>query len=186
MAYMHAPFFTPAMMAVGPVRKSLQFKTIFNLLGPLVNPCRPQNQLLGTADLTQMRLYTNVYQTLDINYGVVNSLDGYDEISLTGDFKVATNSTEKIYTPESYNFKRVQMNEIFGGQTAEEAKAIFDNVLMDKATEAQKNVVIANAGFAIHIINQQKSVEDCMAEARESIESGRALATLKKFVELNS
>ena len=78
MAYMHAPFFTPAMMAVGPVRKSLQFKTIFNLLGPLVNPCRPQNQLLGTADLTQMRLYTNVYQTLDINYGVVNSLDGYD------------------------------------------------------------------------------------------------------------
>ena len=186
MAYMHAPFFTPAMMAVGPVRKSLQFKTIFNLLGPLVNPCRPQNQLLGTADLTQMRLYTNVYQTLDINYGVVNSLDGYDEISLTGDFKVATNTTEKIYTPESYNFKRVQMNEIFGGQTAEEAKAIFDNVLMDKATEAQKNVVIANAGFAIHIINQQKSVEDCMAEARESIESGRALATLKKFVELNS
>jgi len=186
MAYMHAPFFTPAMMAVGPVRKNLQFKTIFNLLGPLVNPCRPQNQLLGTADLTQMRLYTNVYQTLDINYGVVNSLDGYDEISLTGDFKVATNSTEKIYTPESYNFKRVQMNEIFGGQTAEEAKAIFDNVLMDKATEAQKNVVIANAGFAIHIINQQKSVEDCMAEARESIESGRALATLKKFVELNS
>ncbi len=186
MAYMHAPFFTPAMMAVGPVRKSLQFKTIFNLLGPLVNPCRPQNQLLGTADLTQMRLYTNVYQTLDINYGVVNSLDGYDEISLTGDFKVATNSTEKIYTPESYNFKRVQMNEIFGGQTAEEAKTIFDNVLMDKATEAQKNVVIANAGFAIHIINQQKSVEDCMAEARESIDSGRALATLKKFVELNS
>ena len=186
MAYMHAPFFTPAMMAVGPVRKSLQFKTIFNLLGPLVNPCRPQNQLLGTADLTQMRLYTNVYQTLDINYGVVNSLDGYDEISLTGDFKVAANSSEKIYTPESYNFKRVQMNEIFGGQTAEEANAIFDNVLMDKATEAQKNVVIANAGFAIHIINQQKSVEDCMAEARESIESGRALATLKKFVELNS
>ena len=186
MAYMHAPFFTPAMMAVGPVRKSLQFKTIFNLLGPLVNPCRPQNQLLGTADLTQMRLYTNVYQTLDINYGVVKSLDGYDEISLTGDFKVATNSTEKIYTPESYNFKRAQMSEIYGGQTAEEAKAIFDNVLMDKATEAQKNVVIANAGFAIHIINQQKSVEDCMAEARESIESGRALATLKKFVELNS
>lgn len=186
MAYMHAPFFTPAMMAVGPVRKSLQFKTIFNLLGPLVNPCRPQNQLLGTADLTQMRLYTNVYQTLDINYGVVNSLDGYDEISLTGDFKVAANSSEKIYTPENFGFKRAQMSEIYGGQTAEEAKAIFDNVLMDKATEAQKNVVIANAGFAIHIINQQKSVEDCMAEARESIESGRALATLKKFIELNS
>ncbi len=184
--YMHAPLFTPAMKGVAPVRKSLQFKTIFNLLGPLVNPCRPKNQLLGTADLSQLRLYTNVYQKLNINYGVVTSLDVYDEISLTGEFKVASNTLERIYTPEMFDFKRVAMNEIFGGQTAEEAKNIFDSVLENRATAAQKNVVVANAGFAIHTINQQKSVEECMAEARESIESGRALATLKKFVELNS
>ena len=184
--YMHAPLFTPAMKGVAPVRKSLQFKTIFNLLGPLVNPSRPQYQLLGTADLMQLRLYANVYQALNMNYGVVTSIDGYDEISLTGEFKVATNTSEHVYTPESLDFKRIAMSDIFGGQTADEAKAIFDNVLMNKATESQKNVVIANAGFAIHIINQQKSVEDCMAEARESIESGRALATLKKYVELNS
>ena len=93
---------------------------------------------------------------------------------------------ERIYTPEMFDFKRVAMNEIFGGQTAEEAKNIFDSVLENRATAAQKNVVVANAGFAIHTINQQKSVEECMAEARESIESGRALATLKKYVELNS
>ena len=184
--YMHAPLFTPAMKGVAPVRKSLQFKTIFNLLGPLVNPCRPKNQLLGTADLSQLRLYTNVYQKLNINYGVVTSLDVYDEISLTGEFKVASNTLERIYTPEMFDFKRVAMNEIFGGQTAEEAKNIFDSVLENRATAAQKNVVVANAGFAIHTINQQKSVEECMAEARESIESGRALATLKKYVELNS
>ena len=184
--YMHAPLFTPAMKGVAPVRKSLQFKTIFNLLGPLVNPCRPKNQLLGTADLSQLRLYTNVYQKLNINYGVVTSLDVYDEISLTGEFKVASNTLERIYTPEMFDFKRVAMNEIFGGQTAEEAKSIFDSVLENRATAAQKNVVVANAGFAIHTINQQKSVEECMAEARESIESGRALATLKKYVELNS
>lgn len=184
--YMHAPLFTPAMKGVAPVRKSLQFKTIFNLLGPLVNPCRPKNQLLGTADLSQLRLYTNVYQKLNINYGVVTSLDVYDEISLTGEFKVASNTLERIYTPEMFDFKRVAMNEIFGGQTAEEAKNIFDSVLENRATAAQKNVVVANAGFAIHTINQQKSVEECMAEARESIDSGRALATLKKFVELNS
>jgi len=184
--YMHAPLFTPAMKGVAPVRKSLQFKTIFNLLGPLVNPCRPKNQLLGTADLSQLRLYTNVYQKLNINYGVVTSLDVYDEISLTGEFKVASNTLERIYTPEMFDFKRVAMNEIFGGQTAEDAKNIFDSVLENRATAAQKNVVVANAGFAIHTINQQKSVEECMAEARESIESGRALATLKKFVELNS
>ena len=184
--YMHAPLFTPAMKGVAPVRKSLQFKTIFNLLGPLVNPCRPKNQLLGTADLTQLRLYTNVYQMLNINYGVVTSLDGYDEISLTGEFKVAANTLERIYTPDMFGFERVAMSDIFGGQTAEEAKKIFDNVLENRATTAQKNVVIANAGFAIHTINQQKSVEECMAEARESIESGRAQATLKKYIELNS
>ena len=184
--YMHAPLFTPAMKGVAPVRKSLQFKTIFNLLGPLVNPCRPKNQLLGTADLSQLRLYTNVYQKLNINYGVVTSLDVYDEISLTGEFKVASNTLERIYTPEMFDFKRVAMSEIFGGQTAEEAKNIFDSVLENRATAAQKNVVVANAGFAIHTINQQKSVEECMAEARESIESGRALATLKKYIELNS
>lgn len=173
--YMHAPLFTPAMKGVAPVRKSLQFKTIFNLLGPLVNPCRPKNQLLGTADLSQLRLYTNVYQKLNINYGVVTSLDVYDEISLTGEFKVASNTLERIYTPEMFDFKRVAMNEIFGGQTAEEAKNIFDSVLENRATAAQKNVVVANAGFAIHTINQQKSVEECMAEARESIESGAPL-----------
>jgi len=186
LAYMHAPLFTPAMKSVAPVRKLLQFKTIFNLLGPLVNPCRPTYQLLGTADLNQFRLYTNVYQTLDVSYGVVHSLDGYDEISLTSDFKVATNSSEFLYSPEMVHMPTIAQSDIYGGETAEEAKRIFDDVLGDRATDSQKNCVIANSAFAIRTICQDKSIDDCMAEARESIESGKAMRVLKKFIALNS
>ena len=185
-AYMHAPLFTPALKSVAAVRKNLQVKTLFNLLGPLVNPSQPTHQMLGTADLSQFRLYTNVYQSLNTKYGVVTSLDGYDEISLTSDFKIATNNTERISSAENIGLTTINQNEIFGGETAEEAKKIFDSVLKNESTQAQKNVVIANAGCAINIINQQKSLDECMAEARQSIESGKAYATLQKFVELNS
>ncbi len=186
LAYMHAPLFTPAMKSVAPVRKLLQFKTIFNLLGSLVNPCRPTYQLLGTADLNQFRLYTNVYQTLDVSYGVVHSLDGYDEISLTSDFKVATNSSEFLYSPEMIHMPTIAQSDIYGGETAEEAKRIFDDVLGDRATDSQKNCVIANSAFAIRTICQDKSIDDCMAEARESMEGGKAMRVLKKFIALNS
>ena len=185
--YMHAPLFTPAMKGVAPVRKSLQFKTIFNLLGPLVNPCRPKNQLLGTADLSQLRLYTNVYQKLNINYGVVTSLDVYDEISLTGDFKVTTKDYERIFSPKDLGFEIAKPEELVGGATEEEAAQIFDSVLENRALPAQKNIVLANAGFGIQVLEKgQKSIEECIAIARESIDSGAALRTFKKFVELNS
>ena len=81
-AYLHAQLFNPAMKLVAPVRKALGVRTLFNLLGPLVNPCEPAYQLLGVADLSQMRLYTNVFYKLGIDFAVVNSLDNYDEISL--------------------------------------------------------------------------------------------------------
>ena len=97
--YLHAQLFARAMKFVGPIRKALQFPTCFNLLGPIVNPSQPQCQLLGVANLDQMRLYNNVYQKIGIDYGIVNSMDGYDEISLTGDFKVTTNQYERIFSP---------------------------------------------------------------------------------------
>ena len=97
--YLHAQLFAKAMKFVGPIRKALQFPTIFNLLGPIVNPSQPKCQLLGVANLDQMRLYNNVYQKLGIDYGIVNSIDGYDEISLTGPFKVTTKQYERIFQP---------------------------------------------------------------------------------------
>ena len=185
--YLHAQLFAKAMKFVGPIRKALQFPTCFNLLGPIVNPSKPQCQLLGVANLDQMRLYNNVYQKIGIDYGIVNSIDGYDEISLTGDFKVTTNNYERIFKPSDLGFGITKPEELRAGADEKEAKEIFDNVLANTALPAQKNVVLANAAFGIQVLEKgKKDIEECVEIARESIDSGKALATFKKFVELNS
>lgn len=185
--YLHAQLFARAMKFVGPIRKALQFPTCFNLLGPIVNPSQPQCQLLGVANLDQMRLYSNVYQKIGIDYGIVNSIDGYDEISLTGDFKVTTNNYERIFHPKDLGFDIIKPEELVAGATEEEAAQIFDDVLNNQCLPGQKEVVMANAAFGIQVLERgQKSIEECIDIARESIESGSALRTFKKFVELNS
>ena len=179
--YLHAQLFAKAMKFVGPIRKALQ------LLGPIVNPSQPQCQLLGVANLDQMRLYHQVYQKIGIDYGIVNSIDGYDEISLTGDFKVTTKDYERLFSPSDLGFGIAKPEELVGGATEEEAAQIFDSVLENRALPAQKNIVLANAAFGIQVLEKgQKSIEECVAIARESIDSGAALRTFKKFVELNS
>ena len=196
--YLHAQLFARAMKFVGPIRKALQFPTVFNLLGPLVNPSQPPCQLLGVANLDQMRLYQQVYQKIGIDYGIVTSIDGYDEISLTGDFKVTTGFTaavpaaapsgyERLFRPQDLGFAPAKPEELVGGATEEQAAAIFDAVLENRALPAQKNIVLANAAFGIQVLERgQKSIDDCIQIARESIDSGAALRTFKKFVELNS
>ena len=185
-AYLHAPLFNSAMKAVAPVRKALGVRTFFNMLGPLVNPALPKYQLLGVYNLPLLRLYNYVFQESYTRFAVVHGLDGYDEISLTGEFKVATSTTETIYTPESIGFNRYCEQDLDGGKSPDEAARIFDRVLQGEATPAQTDCVIANAAFAIQVIEPEKSLADCIALARESMESGRALKTLKMFVELNS
>lgn len=185
--YLHAQLFASAMKFVGPIRKALQFPTVFNLLGPLVNPSQPKAQLLGVANLDQMRLYRQVYQKLGIDYGIVNSIDGYDEISLTGDFKVATNNYERVFSPADLGFVPATQEELVGGANEDEAAEIFDAVLENRALPAQKNVVLANAAFGIQVMEKgRKSIEECVEIARESIDSGKALATFRKFAEINS
>ncbi len=185
--YLHAQLFASAMKFVGPIRKALQFPTVFNLLGPLVNPSQPKAQLLGVANLDQMRLYRQVYQKLGIDYCIVNSIDGYDEISLTGDFKVATNNYERVFSPADLGFVPATPEELVGGANEDEAAEIFDAVLENRALPAQKNVVLANAAFGIQVMEKgKKSIEECVEIARESIDSGKALATFRKFAEINS
>lgn len=185
--YLHAQLFASAMKFVGPIRKALQFPTVFNLLGPLVNPSQPKAQLLGVANLDQMRLYRQVYQKLGIDYGIVNSIDGYDEISLTGDFKVATNNYERVFSPADLGFVPATPEELVGGANEDEAAEIFDAVLENRALQAQKNVVLANAAFGIQVMEKgKKSIEECVEIARKSIDSGKALATFRKFAEINS
>ena len=186
MAYLHAPLFNPAMKTVAAIRKALGVRTLFNLLGPLINPCLPAYQLLGVADLPQMRLYTNTLQRLGIGFAVVNNLDGYDEISLTDEFKVMTNRYETIYRPADLGFSIARQEELYGGDTPQEAARIFDNVLENRATKAQTDCVLINASFAIQAVEPMKRIEECVAIARESLESGKALKTFHKFIELNA
>ena len=186
MAYLHAPLFHPALATVGPLRRALGVKTIFNLLGPLVNPSGTAYQLLGVANLQQMRLYTNTLQQIGIGFTVVNTLDGYDEMSLTDDFKLVSNHSESIYSPTKFGLARVSPQDLYGGHTPEEASNIFDNVLKGCATPAQSQVVTINAAVGIHTICPEKDLFTCIEEARVSLLSGKALKTFEKFIELNA
>lgn len=184
--YLHAPLFAYGMKLVGPVRRTLGIATCFNLLGPLVNPCRPKNSLHGTANQAQLRLYTSLHRRIGDNFGIVTSYDGYDEISLTSGFKICTNFFEKVLTPVDMGLAYIEAREIHGGETAAQAQGVFDRVLEGTATESQKNVVIANAACGISIMDRNISMQDSVGMARESLESGRALRVFRKFVELNS
>lgn len=184
--YFHAPLFAYGMKFVGPTRKALAVPNCFNLLGPLVNPCHPKNSLHGTANQAQQRLYVNAHQKIGDNFGVITSYDGYDEISLTSGFKLVTNHFEKVFTPKDLGLNYVKPQDIYGGETAADAMKIFDSVLDNTATEAQKNVILANAACGISIIEPNFSIDESLQMARESLESGKALQCFKKFVELNS
>ena len=185
-AYMHAPLFNNALKVVAPVRKALGVRTFFNMLGPVVNPIKPKRTVLGVFNLKMARLYSYMYQQTDVDYSIVHGLDGYDEISLTGDFKIINKIEEKIYTPEQVGFDRCLELELDGGNTPEDASTIFDNVISNTATKAQTNAVVANAATAIQTINPQLSFEDAIAEARESLESGKTKETFLKFLTLNT
>lgn len=185
-AYMHAPLFNNALKVVAPVRKALGVRTFFNMLGPVVNPIKPKRTVLGVFNLKMARLYFYMYQQTDVDYSIIHSIDGYDEISLTSDFKLINKYEENIFTPEQFGFRRCTEQELDGGNTPEDASKIFDRVIENTATEAQKNAVIANAAVAIQTINPSLSFEDCIAQARESIDSGKVKETFKRFLELNT
>lgn len=182
LCFLHAPLFHPAMKAVVPVRKQLGMKTFFNMLGPLVNPIQPTHQVFGTFSLELSRLYHYIMQESGRDYAIIYALDGYDEVSLTGPTKIRTKQAETVLQPEDFGLARLAAEELHGGDTAEEAKSIFLNVLRNEATPGQKSVVLANAGLAIKTFCPEKSLLDCVAEARESMESGRALANFRKLV----
>lgn len=182
--FLHAPLFNPAMKNVAPVRKKLGMKTFFNMLGPMVNPSFPKRQVVGVFSLNLARLYNYIYQSENKDYIVIHSLDGYDEISLTGDVKIIGSQGEQVLSPEQLGLKRLKAKQLSGGDTVEESAEIALNLLQNKATEAQIEAVVANSGMAIKCIKPEQSFETCFAEARESIESGNAYQSFKKLLEI--
>lgn len=180
--FLHAPLFHPAMKNVAPIRKELGVKTFFNVLGPMINPSMPQKQLVGVFSLELARLYAYLYQQTNKQFMILHTLDGYDEISLTGAFKVITNRTEQILEPNQLGLSKLLPEELSGGVSVEDSARIFINVLNDEATSAQKQAVLANAAMALLASERAATKEDSLAMARESLESKRALASFKKLV----
>jgi anthranilate phosphoribosyltransferase len=181
---LHAPLFHPAMKNVAPIRKELGVKTFFNMLGPMVNPAFPKNQMVGVFNLELLRLYSYLYQETDKNYAVVHALDGYDEISLTGKTKVISNTSETLFEPKDLNVNQIEPSEIFGGNTVKQAAKLFIKIIDGKGTEAQNNVVCANAGLAIATVKQMSHKEG-FELAKESLISGKAKDSLNKLIELS-
>mgnify|MGYP001593579943 FL=1 len=181
---LHAPLFHPAMKNVAPIRKELGVKTFFNMLGPMVNPAFPKNQMVGVFNLELLRLYGYLYQETDKNYAVVHALDGYDEISLTGKTKVISNATETLFEPSDLGVSQIEQSEIFGGHTVKDAAKLFTKIIDGKGTEAQNNVVFANAGLAIATAKQIPHKAG-FELAKESLLSGNAKQSLNKLIELS-
>jgi len=183
-AVLHAPLFHPAMKNVAPIRRELGVKTFFNMLGPMVNPSFPKNQMVGVFNLELARMYGYLYQNTDKNYAILHDLAGYDEISLTNNAKMISNKEDKMFSPSDLGIAAITQSDIYGGSTVKDSAAIFMDILNGNGTEAQQNVVCANAGLAISVVEKISHLEG-FAKAKESLESKSALNGFKKLIALS-
>ncbi|MFO7827089.1 MAG: anthranilate phosphoribosyltransferase, partial [Bacteroidales bacterium] len=182
--FLHAPMFNPAMKNIAPIRRELSVKTFFNMLGPMVNPSSPKNQLIGVFNLELARIYNYIYQQSSVNYAIINSLDGYDEISLTGEIQIQTKDSVSILSPYDLGFKNVNPDEIQGGNSVKESANLFFKILNGEGTRPQNDIVIANAGAALKTIYNQYSYDRCFEIAKESLLEQKALASFKTLLNL--
>lgn len=191
LCFLHAPLFHPAMKSVAPIRKELGVKTFFNMLGPMVNPSFPRKQLVGVFSLELARLYGYLYQETEGRFAILHALDGYDEISLTGPFKMITNGGEKLYHPQALGLEQLSPESILGGATIAESARIFEQVLRGAGSAAQNQVVIANAAAALVTAREGLGFAEAIDLAKETLLSGKALRVFtgliqpQTFVSLN-
>ena len=184
-AILHAPLFHPAMKNVGPIRKELGVKTFFNMLGPMVNPSFPKNQMVGVFSLELARMYAYLYQNTATNYSILHGLSGFDEVSLTDEVKIISNTSEQILKPSDFKLPECKLETIKGGITVDESAKIFFDVISGKGTKAQNNVVCANAAIAIQTV-EKSSYDEALSKAQESLASGKALEKLKKLIAISN
>lgn len=180
--FLHAPLFHPAMKHVAPIRKDLGVKTFFNMLGPMVNPSFPKTQLVGVFSLELARLYAYLYQENEGNFSIIHALDGYDEISLTGDFKMISNHGEKMISPENLGLPTIKSEKILGGKTVEDSAKIFESILKGGGSNEQNAVVLANAAAALVTADQNLDFETALQKAEDSLLGGKALRVFHALV----
>ena len=181
--FLHAPLFHPSLKNISPVRIELGVKTFFNMLGPMVNPIQPKSQLVGVFNSNIFRLYSHIYSKTNKSYCIVHSIDGYDEVSLTGSFKLFSNNHDLMLEPKDLGFNVIDSVKLSGGKNIKESSKIFLDILKNKGTSEQVDAVLANSGLAIYCAKKLNSIKDGIEIARESLESGKAYNCLKLFIE---
>tara|TARA_B100000989_G_scaffold163322_1_gene122018 strand:+ start:110 stop:1102 length:993 start_codon:yes stop_codon:yes gene_type:complete len=181
--FLHAPLFHPSLKNISPVRIELGVKTFFNMLGPMVNPIQPKSQLVGVFNSNIFRLYSHIYNKTNKSYCIVHSIDGYDEVSLTGSFKLFSNNQDLMLEPKDLGFNVIDSVKLSGGKNIKESSKIFLDILKNKGTSEQVDAVLANSGLAIYCAKKLNSIKDGIEIARESLESGKAYNCLKLFIE---
>jgi anthranilate phosphoribosyltransferase len=180
--FIHAPLFHPALKMAAPVRKNIGTGTFFNLLGPLVNPADPQFRYIGTFNSKIARMYNYILQGSGHNYTIVHSLDGYDEVSLTGDSKVYSNTKETIMDNQDFNFSVLNAKDLYGGETIADAATIFLNVLQNKATKAQTEVMLANTALAMNCYHPDLTINECIERSKDTLISNKAYTVFKNLI----
>jgi len=182
--FLHAPLFHPVMKHVAGIRRDLGVKTFFNTLGPLTNPSRPKNQMIGVFDFELLRMYTYIFQKENSNFAVLHSLSGHDEISLVTETKVVSKDYEIMVSASDLGVDSVVDEDLFGGNSNNQAVRIFMDIIQGNGTEAQNNVVCANAGMAISLM-QKCSIVEGFERAKESLNSGKAYDSLKNLLKIS-
>ena len=186
MCFFFAQKYHSSMKYVGPIRKELGFRTVFNILGPLTNPGSPKMQLLGVYDEYLVEPLAQVLVSLGVNRGmVVYGMDKLDEISMSSPTKICeiNDGWYKTYTitPEDFGFNRCDKEELKGGTPEENAKITLGILNGDKG--AKRDAVLLNAGASLYIGGKADSFKDGVKLAAELIDSGKALEVLNKFIE---
>ena len=189
MCFFFAQKYHTSMKYVGSIRKELGFRTVFNILGPLTNPGSPKIQLLGVYDDYLVEPLAQVLISLGVKRGmVVYGLDKLDEISLSSPTKICEFKDgwfkSYVITPEEFGFERCKKSDLVGG-TPEENAEITRNILKGEKGH-KRNAVLLNAGASLYLGDKSKTFKDGIKLASEIIDSGKAINTLQKLIEVSN
>lgn len=186
MVFLFAQKYHTAMKNVGPVRKEMGERTVFNILGPLTNPANATRQLLGVYDEDLVEKLAEVLMNLGVTRGMaVHGSDGLDEITVTGPTHCCEIRDGKLssfdISPEQFGLKTSPLQDIIGGSPEENAQ-IAKDILSGKEQGAKRDIVILNAGIGIYLGRDDISMEDAVKKAEEMIDNGSAYEKMQAFV----
>jgi anthranilate phosphoribosyltransferase len=187
--FLFAPYFHPAMAAVGPVRRALAVRTVFNILGPLTNPAAPPNMVIGAFDPTAARLMAGALSGLDIDRAfVVHGAGGWDEPSPLGEFilfDVRPGTVEEsVRHPADVGMTGCEMDDLAGGSPEHNARRLLD--VLEGEQSPHRDSVVLGAALALEVSGRAALPDDAVSMAGAAIDDGRALALAKSLEEFGA